>query len=127
VLRINFPRQREGRLLSIADFFSPKSSGLVQEIMEEARRRLDQAMETTVDNKRSILHICNREVLRPLRDQILRISGFHVDSSLSHSEGLSLFWARQYDLVLIDVEGESGIHDGSNSAPRSRPRSPNSW
>jgi hypothetical protein len=111
VLRINFPRQREGRLLSIADFFSPKSSGLVQEIMEEARRRLDQAMETTVDNKRSILHICNREVLRPLRDQILRISGFHVDSSLSHSEGLSLFWARQYDLVLIDVEGESGIHD----------------
>ncbi len=27
LLRINFPRQREGRLLSIADFFSPKSSG----------------------------------------------------------------------------------------------------
>ncbi len=27
LLRINFPRQREGRLLSVADFFSPKSSG----------------------------------------------------------------------------------------------------
>jgi 5-methyltetrahydrofolate--homocysteine methyltransferase len=27
LLRINFPRQREGRLLSIADFFSPKKSG----------------------------------------------------------------------------------------------------
>jgi 5-methyltetrahydrofolate--homocysteine methyltransferase len=27
LLRITFPRQREGRLLSIADFFSPKSSG----------------------------------------------------------------------------------------------------
>ncbi len=27
LLRINFPRQREGRLLSISDFFSPKSSG----------------------------------------------------------------------------------------------------
>jgi len=27
LLRIDFPRQREGRLLSIADFFSPKSSG----------------------------------------------------------------------------------------------------
>jgi 5-methyltetrahydrofolate--homocysteine methyltransferase len=27
LLRISFPRQREGRLLSIADFFSPKSSG----------------------------------------------------------------------------------------------------
>ena len=27
LLRIGFPRQREGRLLSIADFFSPRSSG----------------------------------------------------------------------------------------------------
>lgn len=27
LLRIHFPRQREGRLLSIADFFSPRSSG----------------------------------------------------------------------------------------------------
>ena len=27
LLRITFPRQREGRLLSISDFFSPKSSG----------------------------------------------------------------------------------------------------
>jgi DNA-binding response OmpR family regulator len=48
-------------------------------------------------------------MLRPLRDQILRVSGFHVDSTLSHTEGLSLFWAKSYDLVLIDVEGETGI------------------
>lgn len=71
--------------------------------------------ETTVampkEEKRSILHICNREMLRPLRDQILRLSGFDVDSSLSAVEGLQMFWARQYDLVLIDVEGEAGIHD----------------
>jgi DNA-binding response OmpR family regulator len=60
--------------------------------------------------KRSILHICKREMLRPLRDQILRIKGFHVDSTLSHNEGLQMFWARHYDLVLIDVEGEEGIH-----------------
>jgi hypothetical protein len=60
-------------------------------------------------SKRSILHICTRETLRPLRDQVLRISGFHVDSALSHSEGMSQFWARHYDLVLIDVEGEEGI------------------
>jgi hypothetical protein len=66
-------------------------------------------METPTEKKNSILHICRREMLRPLRDQILRISGFNVDSTLSHSEGLSLFWAQPYDLVLIDVEGESGI------------------
>jgi DNA-binding response OmpR family regulator len=66
-------------------------------------------METPPEKKNAILHICSREMLRPLRDQILRISGFDVDSTLSHSDGLSMFWARPYDLVLIDVEGESGI------------------
>lgn len=71
-------------------------------------------MEPTIDSKRAILHICRREVLRPLRDQVLRLSGFQVDSTLSTSEGLSMFWAHQYDLVLIDVEGESGIPDAEH-------------
>jgi DNA-binding response OmpR family regulator len=71
-------------------------------------------METPIEKKNSILHICRREMLRPLRDQILRISGFDVDSTLSHNEGLSLFWAAPYDLVLIDVEGESGIPDAEH-------------
>ncbi len=52
---------------------------------------------------RAILHICQREMLRPLRDQILRLSGFQVDSTLSIKDGLSMFWGRHYDLVLIDV------------------------
>jgi DNA-binding response OmpR family regulator len=60
-------------------------------------------------SKRTILHICTRETIRPLRDQVLRLSGFEVDSTLDHKEGLSMFWANQYDLVLIDVEGEQGI------------------
>lgn len=71
-------------------------------------------METLLQNKRTILHICSREMLRPLRDQILRISGFEVDSTLSHAQGLSMFWTRPYDLVLIDVEGESGIKDAEH-------------
>jgi DNA-binding response OmpR family regulator len=57
----------------------------------------------------AILHVCGRDMLRPLRDQILRISGFHVDSTLNIEEGLTLFGSRHYDLVLIDVEGESGV------------------
>ena len=63
---------------------------------------------------KSILHICSREMLRPLRDQILRLSGFEVDSTLSTGEGLSLFWGKSYDLVLIDVEGEQKIHDAEH-------------
>lgn len=66
-------------------------------------------METPINSKRAVLHVCNRETIRPLRDQVLRLSGFVVDSTLSHTEGLSMFRARQYDLVLIDVEGEEGI------------------
>ena len=66
-------------------------------------------METPTKNKRAILHICTRETIRPLRDRILGLQGFEVDSTLSYSEGLSMFWARQYDLVLVDVEGENGI------------------
>ena len=71
------------------------------------------ANETTSGNptnsERSILHICTRETIRPLRDRILALSGFQVDSTLNHTEGLSMFWSRHYDLVLIDVEGETGI------------------
>jgi hypothetical protein len=48
-------------------------------------------------------------MLRPLRDQILRVSGYEVDSTLSVAEGLGMFWNKHYDLVLIDVEGDAAI------------------
>jgi response regulator RpfG family c-di-GMP phosphodiesterase len=76
------------------------------------------ANETTSENptnsERSILHICSRETIRPLRDRVLALSGFQVDSTLSHNEGLSMFRSRPYDLVLIDVEGEEGIPAAEN-------------
>lgn len=62
----------------------------------------------------SILHICHREMIRPLRDQVLKVSGFDVDSTLSSREALSLFQTKHYDLVLVDVEGESGIPDAEH-------------
>ena len=65
--------------------------------------------DTAPNNKPAILHVCTRETLRPLRDRILTLSGFHVDSTLTHSEALPMFSTRHYDLVLIDVEGETGI------------------
>jgi DNA-binding response OmpR family regulator len=57
----------------------------------------------------AILHVCKREMLRPLRDQILRVSGYEVDSTLSIAEARSMFSSQPYTLVLIDVEGEHGI------------------
>jgi DNA-binding response OmpR family regulator len=53
-------------------------------------------------------------MLRLLRDQILRISGYTVDSTLSVNEALAMFSARPYDLVLIDVEGEHGIPEAED-------------
>jgi len=61
-----------------------------------------------------ILHLCKREMLRPLRDQILRVSGYQVDSTLGVSQALEMFSARAYDLVLIDVEGEHGIPEAEH-------------
>ena len=65
-------------------------------------------------SKPTILHICRRETLRPLRDQILRLSGFDVYSTISIEDGLSMFWGRHYDLVLVDVEGESGVSEAEH-------------
>ena len=62
----------------------------------------------------AILHVCKREMLRPLRDQILRLSGFQVDSTLSTTDALQMFWGRHYDLILIDVEGERGIPEAEH-------------
>jgi response regulator RpfG family c-di-GMP phosphodiesterase len=81
-------------------------------------------MQTATDGKRAILHICTRETIRPLRDRVLALSGFHVDSSLNHAEGLSMFWSRHYDLVLIDIEGETGVAAAEHMCSEIKTRQP---
>ena len=71
-------------------------------------------MSTQAASAPAILHICHREVLRPLRDEILRISGYYVDSTIDSRNGLSMFTSRPYDLVLVDVEGENGVQDAEH-------------
>jgi DNA-binding response OmpR family regulator len=66
-------------------------------------------VQASASDQPSILHVCKREMLRPLRDQILRLSGFRVESTLSVNEAVGMFHSRSYDLTLIDVEGEHGI------------------
>ena len=56
-------------------------------------------MQPTQAPTQAILHICKREMLRPLRDQIFRLSGYHVDSTLGAAEALALFSTRPYDLA----------------------------
>ena len=61
--------------------------------------------------RKAILHLCKREILRPIRDQILRISGFQVSSTCVAAEALTLFHASPFALVLIDVEGSTDMHE----------------
>jgi CheY-like chemotaxis protein len=56
-----------------------------------------------------ILHVSSRELIQKLRDDILRIHGFEVDSTLTFSEALNMVQTAQYSLVLIDVEGENRV------------------
>ena len=60
-------------------------------------------------NSPTILHVCGREQIRGLRDQIFRTNGYEVDSTVSVDEGLKLAIAKKYSLVVIDVEGEGRV------------------
>lgn len=72
--------------------------------------------QTPESDQPAILHVCKREMLRPLRDQILRVSGYQVDSTLSTEDALTKFAGgkNSYALVLVDVEGERGIPEAEH-------------
>ena len=55
------------------------------------------------------LHVSSRELIQKLRNDILRIQGFEVESTLSLSQALEMVQKKKYDLVLIDVEGENRV------------------
>src|SRR5271170_5301260 len=57
----------------------------------------------------TILHVCGRDIILGLRDQIFRLHGYEVHSTLFLDEGLKLAQARKYSLVIIDVEGDGRI------------------
>jgi DNA-binding response OmpR family regulator len=57
----------------------------------------------------TLLHICGRDTILGLRDQIFRMHGYEVDSTVSLDDGLKLALARKYSLVIIDVEGDGRI------------------
>ena len=57
----------------------------------------------------SILHVCVRDTILGLRDQILKLHGYEVVSTLSLEEAPKLFQQRPFDLVLVDVEGQGRV------------------
>jgi CheY-like chemotaxis protein len=69
------------------------------------------------DNKKpelqnpSILHVSNQDVLRAVRDRMLSMAGYEVDSSESAEEAREKIVTTGYDLVLIDIGGQHEVRD----------------
>lgn len=59
--------------------------------------------------KPSILHVSPRDILRTVRDQILRVSGYEVTSSDSYENAREILETTRYDLVLIDIQSEGDL------------------
>jgi DNA-binding NtrC family response regulator len=57
----------------------------------------------------TILHVCSRDLIRQLRDRILKLQGYEVVSTLSITEAEELYAKSRFDLVLVDVEGDGRI------------------
>jgi hypothetical protein len=63
---------------------------------------------STQDNhaRHRIFHVSSRENIKGLRDEILRMHGFEVQSTLFSDHSLDQVAATDYDLILIDVESD---------------------
>ncbi len=59
--------------------------------------------------RRKILHVCNREMLRELRTSILKTHGFDVVPTKTEGEAREIFKREPFSLLLIDVEGDGHI------------------
>jgi DNA-binding NtrC family response regulator len=62
--------------------------------------------ESASNGKRRIFHVSSRENIMELRDEILRMHGFEVKSTLYSGKALDEVSQNNYDLVLIDVEAD---------------------
>jgi hypothetical protein len=61
------------------------------------------------NHRTRIYHVGSRDTLQKLRDDILRLHGFEVVSTLSLAQVIPDVSKGGYDLVLIDVEGDNRV------------------
>jgi DNA-binding response OmpR family regulator len=61
---------------------------------------------TDSNGQKRIFHVSSRLTIMALRDEILRMHGFEVDSTVYSSQTADEVANKDYDLVLIDVEAD---------------------
>jgi DNA-binding NtrC family response regulator len=64
------------------------------------------AIATNSNERPRIFHVSSRETIKGLRDEILRLHGFEVQSTLFSQHTLHDAAHQDYDLILIDVESD---------------------
>ncbi len=69
---------------------------------------------TETNGRQRIFHVSSRENIKGLRDEILRLHGFEVASTLYSSQVLHEVAERDYDLVLIDVESDVKVQSAQD-------------
>jgi DNA-binding NtrC family response regulator len=65
-----------------------------------------QVKATEGSGKKRIFHVSSRLNIMGLRDEILRLHGFEVDSTVYSRQAAEELGEKDYDLVLIDVEAD---------------------
>lgn len=73
----------------------------------------------------TILHVCTRDVLRPIRDQILRVAGYQVESSETHEDALGKVKGQPYDLVLVDIDTQHQVRAAEELCQQVKTSHPN--
>lgn len=69
---------------------------------------------TLTPAKTRVLHASRSEMLLKLRDDILQLHGFEVVSTPSFETALQQVAHGDFDLVLIDIEGEKGVAEAEH-------------
>jgi DNA-binding NtrC family response regulator len=77
-----------------------------------------QGKATESNGKKRIFHVSSRLNIMGLRDEILRMHGFDVDSTVYSREAAEEVAEKDYDLVLIDVEADVRVQSAQELCDR---------
>jgi DNA-binding NtrC family response regulator len=83
-----------------------------------------QETDTTSNGPKRIFHVSSRANIMVLRDEILRMHGFEVESSVHSRETVDAVSHREYDLVLIDVEADAKVQSAQELCDEIRKAQP---
>jgi DNA-binding response OmpR family regulator len=84
-----------------------------------------QGKATDSNGKKRIFHVSSRLNIMGLRDEILRMHGFEVDSMVYSNQAADEVANRDYDLVLIDVEADVRVQSAQELCDEIKKVQPN--